>query len=219
MKEKIIKRNILYVEDDQRVSKIFIELLKSFNLDITHYEYAEDAYNDFKTNTYDLMIVDIELPKQNGLNLISKIRSLNKLIPIIVLSGYDHKEYLKEAIDYQVTKYITKPIDTRVFIPQLFSILDGNNNKIKLSDDVIYFPDEYIVEYRNKKSYLTMSEYIILNCLYNNRGHLVSYEQLINLLNDTTQEILRTHIKNIRKKSSKELIETVPTLGYKLKSS
>ncbi len=208
-----INKKVLYVEDDDRVSKEFINLLKSLTLDVNHYEYAEDAYIDFQINTYDLLIIDIELPKQNGLDLIGNIRLINKYIPIIILTAYDNREYLIEAINCQATKYIIKPIDTTTFLPQLTSLL--NDDKFHLMNDMFYYPNEHKLQYKNKESHLTESEHIILNCLYNNKGHLVTYDLLTNLLNNTTLEILRTHIKNIRKKSSNELIETIPTLGYK----
>lgn len=215
-KNNNINKKILYIEDDEMVSSEFIRLLQNLELIVVHYICSEDAYIDFQTNNYDLIIVDIELPEESGLEFISKIRLINRYISIMILSAYDHKKYLTQAIDYQVTKYITKPIDTNIFLPQLNSLLGMDNEKLNLLDNMFYYPNEYKLSYKNQDNHLTASEHYILNCLYNNRGHLVTYNQLLSLLDIISVEILRTHIKNIRKKSSKELIQTIPTLGYKL---
>lgn len=78
-----------------------------------------------------LIVTDIRMPKFDGLELISRIRQYNKLIPIIIISGYSEFSYAKKAVDYQVFRYIVKPI-----LPSEFdAVITSVENFFRLEDD------------------------------------------------------------------------------------
>ena len=102
---------LLYVEDDLLARKGMLNLLNSFFKDITVAVNGEDGLEKFKSNTYDLIISDINMPKMSGLDMIKIIREDNLSIPVLLLSAHDESSFFLDAIKLDVDGYILKPIE------------------------------------------------------------------------------------------------------------
>ena len=125
---------ILYVEDNQEARDSTMELLTMFFKNIIIAVDGEDGLDKFKDeNNKDiqLIITDINMPKLNGLDMISKIKEHNEDISILVISAYSEIEYLMESIKIQVDDYLLKPIQTTTFVSVISKIL----KKIKLENE------------------------------------------------------------------------------------
>ena len=124
--EDIIKstKNIklLYVEDNQEARETTELILEEFFDEITVAVDGEDGYTKFRDKSFDLIITDINMPKLNGLEMISKIRALDNNISVIVLSAHNEPEFFDNSIQLGIDSYLLKPIDIDSFIDALSKI-------------------------------------------------------------------------------------------------
>ncbi len=119
LKEFSQKLNVLYVEDNKQTRDATIELLQMFFKNIIVSSNGQEGLNDFlssQTKEIHLVITDINMPKLNGLDMISKIKEYNENISILIISAYDDVNYLLKSIKMQVNGYLLKPIKTDDFI-------------------------------------------------------------------------------------------------------
>ena len=112
--------NILYVEDDIWSAKQIVGILRRFFKKVDIAASGFEGYELFKNNQYDIIITDINMPIMNGLDMIEKIRDMDKDISIIITSAYNETQYLTKSIDLSVDGYVLKPID----IEQLVAVVN-----------------------------------------------------------------------------------------------
>ena len=127
------KLNLLYVEDNPEARESTILILEEFFNNIIIAVNGEDGFEKFEENqnNINLIITDINMPKLNGLEMIKKIRELNKIIPILVLSAHDDSNFFTKSIKLGVEGYLLKPID----IDQFMDILTITTAKLILNDE------------------------------------------------------------------------------------
>jgi len=125
--------NLLYVEDneDARVNSLFI--FEEFFNEIFVAVDGEDGYETFlnKREQIDIIITDINMPRLNGLEMLEKIREVDKNIPVLVLSAYNESNFFMESIKLDVDGYLLKPIDLEQFLSTLSKVVE----KIKLKEE------------------------------------------------------------------------------------
>jgi len=125
---------ILYVEDNQALRQNAAKLLQKF---FDRVDVAADgviALEMFKKNLYPIVITDIKMPNMNGFKLIKNIKHLRADTKILIMSGYDKKEYLIEAIELDVFRYLKKPVNLKALTSDLYialkEIKEARNTKI-----------------------------------------------------------------------------------------
>ena len=110
-------KKILIVEDNELNMKLFFDILTYQTFEVEKSFDGLDAYNKLKENKYDLVILDIQLPKLDGFSLIEKLKYENIILPsIIVVSACAMDSDKQKAKDYGIFDYLTKPIDINNFI-------------------------------------------------------------------------------------------------------
>lgn len=219
---------ILLIEDDKDV----VSLLK---LSLKKEVFTVDSANDgsrglflFQTNTYDLLIVDYNLPKKNGLDLITEVRKENKDIKIIVLTIENGQNTKKKMFDLGVDDYITKPFIYEELLARIKAVMRRPN----ISQNIIYKIDDLVVDInkhavkRGKTSiYLTFKEINLLEFFFKNIKQVLSrtvlLENVWDFNADPFSNTVESHILKLRKKinptgSKKDLIHTIKGRGYKL---
>ena len=108
---------ILVAEDNELNMKLFFDILKYQNYDVTCSFDGLEAYNKIKENKFDLIILDIQLPKLDGFSLIKKLQDEKyEMPPVIVVSACAMDEDKKKAKNYNIASYLTKPIDINIFL-------------------------------------------------------------------------------------------------------
>ncbi|MEA1919082.1 MAG: EAL domain-containing protein [Campylobacterota bacterium] len=115
---------LLYVEDDALARASTLELLENFFTDITVAINGEDGLEQFQTQTFDIILSDINMPKLNGIEMLRKIREINQEIPVLFLSAYNEASYLLDGISLGVDGYIIKPLNLDQFIITLKKLTD-----------------------------------------------------------------------------------------------
>ena len=222
---KNINKNIkiLYVEDDEIARENGIEYLQNFFAQIYEASDAIKALQLYEKYQPDIIITDIQMPKLNGLEFVKRIRQKDKKTQIIIITAFCDKDYLLKAIELGLVKYLVKPVCEKEFEEALFlcvnSLQNNESNIIKL-DENSYFDifnknlliNEEIIKLRTK-------EILFLELLIKNKNRYVSYEEIENYVwSDSvmTKDALKTLVKNIKIKISKDLILNLTNSGYKI---
>ena len=118
------KLKLLYVEDNEDSRKTTSLLLQEFFPNIVVAVDGEDGFEKFSTiKDIDIVITDINMPKLNGIEMISKIREVDNDIYIIVLSAYNESNYFIDSIKYGVDSYILKPLDIEQIVSALNQVI------------------------------------------------------------------------------------------------
>ncbi len=220
---------ILVVEDDEFVAQALSAVL-------THHNYAVELANDGETGwelvqafDYDLIILDITLPKLDGISLCQKIRSGGWFIPIMLVTGCDSPHEKATGLDAGADDYVVKPFEEEELVARVRALL--RRGKVNLQPvlewgNLRLDPTSCEVDYNTKNLSLTPKEYSLLELFLRNSRrvfscgmileHLWSYEDI------PSEEAVRTHIKGLRMKlkaagAPSNLIETVYGIGYRLK--
>jgi len=136
------KLNLLYVEDHQELREETKSFFQNFFNNIITAVDGYDGLDKFINNDIDIIITDMNMPKLDGLEMIEKIRQIDKHIPILALSAYNETNYLINCIKLGVDGYLLKPIYTEQFLTELSKVVE----KIKLKYDIennINFLEQY----------------------------------------------------------------------------
>lgn len=224
--EKYKKIKVLCIEDEPLIRENQVDYLRRFFNTIYEASNANDALDIIENKKPDLVITDIEMSNLNGLDMIRLIRKKNNELKIIVLTAYSNKEYLLDAIDLGLVKYLIKPIDHETFYPILLQcakdITEKNNTQIQISDNCIFDSINLEVKLDNKTFILSKYEADFLMLLYNNKPNIVNYDQIqyeVWFDNVMTETSLRTLVKSLRKKLPVNAIKNLSKVGYKLEDT
>ena len=215
-------KNVLYVEDEIEVLNNIAEVLKDYFAQFYTATNGEDAYKIFFKQKIDVLLVDIELPKMNGIELIHKIRQESKETHIVVISAYTENDYFLSCIEHKIDKYIIKPLTSRK-IKQLLEKLESefynniNNNMTILDDEFSFDHNTSQLLFNNNVIKLTKKEKELFQLLLEYRNSLLSsitieLEIWPELASSDTR--VRSLISRLRAKLNHKFIETSSSEGY-----
>jgi CheY-like chemotaxis protein len=117
--------DVLYIEDDRPLQEETKNILERIFGKVAVASDGESGLQKFKTQHFDLVITDIEMPNMDGLEMARAIKSENGDLPIIVISAYSHTEYLMEAIAIGINYYVMKPITLPQLVDTLYKVVQG----------------------------------------------------------------------------------------------
>jgi len=214
---------VLVVDDEKLIRDVIKEYLLLENIKVDEAENGLQAVDKVKHNDYDIIIMDIMMPKMDGYTACREIKNI-KDIPFIMLSARGEEYDKLIGFDLGIDDYVTKPFSPKELVARIKVITkrkDVANNIFEIEgvrlDDVAH--DVYV---DGKKIYLTPKEYELLKYFFDNKNIALSRENLLNHVwgfdfygDDRTVD---THVKTLRKHLGKykDLIVTVRGMGYKL---
>jgi DNA-binding response OmpR family regulator len=215
------KIKILLIEDDVLSAKYICEFLNDCNFETEHVDNVTDGLASIKHFKYDLLLLDLNLPDFNGMDLLKNIKNKYPL-PVIVTSAFNDTKTKVQAFRYGASDYVVKPIDLEELEARIWSLLgrfsqldaQTEEKHFEIRDNSIIFNDEILD--------LTSIEFDILKTLIENQNQTISRESLASSLSSiSSHRSLDHHIKNIRKKISDDgnkpkYLKTEYGVGYKL---
>lgn len=219
--EKLKNIKILYIDDEDLIRSNAVEYLEFYCDNV--YEAKDglegiEVYEKFKP---DIIITDIKMPKLNGLEMVRQIRQKDKTTRIIVATAFLETSYLLDAIDLGLVKYLTKPITEDKLLPILKScVLDVFEDK-----SIFFFENDISFDMLNKTLFkneiqimLTKKELMFLELLLKNSKRAVKYSELSNYVwnGNMSEDAIRSIVKELRKKISKQTIKNVSGIGYQV---
>lgn len=222
---------VLIVEDESRLARNIAHVLKenaSFAVDIC--TEGVDGLHMAKTNPYDLIILDLMLPGMDGLDILSKLRSAGKAVPVLILTARDTSADIITGFNTGGDDYLTKPFDMGELVARCKALVRRSYGQThpklkigKLTIDTV----ARRVKFNNSDVRLTAMEYRTLEYLAMRAGQIVSKEELLEHLYDFNWErfsnVIEVYISALRRKldpdQKSDLIETVRGQGYLLKDN
>lgn len=219
MSSHILKNlKILIVEDEKRLAQLLKDSISNSFFSVVIASNGEDGLKKFKSFKPDIIITDIMMPFCDGLEMTLKIKELDEAIPIIVLSAHSDKEKLLKAIDLGINKYFIKPFDPEELIEHInkLALKLDKQKQSKLKEDFIFDNNSLSLYKNNALISLTKREKELFYLLIKHKNQLVTTKDLKEKLwnSEVNDEVLRTFIKRVRIKTSKELIENISGQGY-----
>mgnify|MGYP001406412215 FL=1 len=134
-----MNNKVLVIEDDKNLGKVLTDYLTSKNYLVQLAEDGEIGFDFFTNNDYDIIILDVMMPKKDGFSLAKDIRKMNKDIPIIFLTAKSHKENIIKAFNLGADDYLTKPFSIEELLLRMDAVLKRTVkiDKIELDDNFI----------------------------------------------------------------------------------
>lgn len=215
-------KRILVVEDDRKIARIIELQLKHGGYDVQMTYDGMEAENLFEVNSYDLILLDIMLPKINGLELCRRIRGKFH-VPIIMLTAKDDVTDKVIGLDFGANDYITKPFEMEELLARIrVQLRDNETKEIIVIEDMAINIDTLQVKRGGKNIELSKKEFELLSFLAQNRGIVLKRERILEKVWGYeyfgSDNILDVYIKYVRDKVDKlfdkKLIETVRGVGY-----
>ncbi len=221
---------IALVDDDQNIITSVSLLLESEGYEVDTYADGEQGLAGLKRRPPDLAILDIKMPRMDGMELLQNIRTTSNL-PVIFLTSKDDE--LDEALGLRMgaDDYITKPFSQRLLLERVRAILrradqsaSSTGDQMIVLDDMVLDPDRHSCKWKEKEVKLTVTEFLILSALVRRPGIVKNRDQLLDAaygedvyLDDRT---IDSHIKRLRRKFREvdnqfDHIETLYGVGYK----
>ncbi|MBU3013138.1 response regulator [Poseidonibacter lekithochrous] len=222
--EKFKNYTILYVEDDEGVRTINSRFLNRMFNKLYEAKDGEEGLALYKKYHPDIILTDIQMPKIDGITLSKKIRKTDQITKIIISTAFSDKDYLLEAVELRLEKYIIKPLTSRNLIPALTKAVQSLEKekeiKIELGEDFYFDNTTSLFYFHEKVLELNKKELLFLKLLVLNKKRVVSYEEIEQYVwEDEYMSLnsLRTTIGFLRKKIPFNCIKNISNMGYKLK--
>lgn len=221
---------ILIVEDEEKIANFLRRGLIEDRYAADIAPDGEEALYKYDINEYDLIILDLMIPKVDGLTVCRKIRSNNSNIPILMLTARDNIEDKIKGLDCGADDYMTKPFSFSELSARIRALLRRGNKAdpaILTIDDLILNPATRTVKRKDKIIDLTAREYSLLEYFMRNQNIVLTKTKILEHVWDYSYDglsnVIETYVKYLRKKlkagpEDKELIYTMRGSGYILKT-
>jgi len=217
---------VLLVEDEKKLIGALRFLFKKNNINIDTAEDGEEGLIFAQKDIYDVIILDIMLPKISGLEILKNMRKEKNNTPVLMLTAKDTIEDRVKGLDLGADDYLVKPFAIEELLARVRS-LSRRKNKDFLGDfmeyiDLIYDEKNLVLTVNSRKFNLTKKEGELMGMLIRRPGQVFTREQIIDRLwgleTDVSENNIEIYIHHLRKKlkSSKTEIKTVRGIGYSL---
>ena len=219
---------ILLAEDEIDLNNVITRYLKKNGYSVDSVLDGEEALDYLEYGEYDLVILDIMMPKVNGFEVIKKLRDKGNHTSVLMLTARDSADDKVKGLDLGADDYIVKPFDFNELMARIRAVVRrkyGNSSNKLVIGDLILDTSEKSVTRAGKQIELTGKEYEVLEYLMQSKNRILSREQIKEHVWDFDYEgdsnIIDVLIKNIRKKidieDGKQIIYTKRGLGYVIK--
>ncbi len=217
---------VLLVEDEKKLIGALRFLFNKNNINIDTAEDGEEGLIFAQKDIYDVIILDIMLPKISGLEILKNMRKEKNNTPVLMLTAKDTIEDRVKGLDLGADDYLVKPFAIEELLARVRS-LSRRKNKDFLGDfmeyiDLIYDEKNLVLTVNSRKFNLTKKEGELMGMLIRRPGQVFTREQIIDRLwgleTDVSENNIEIYIHHLRKKlkSSKTEIKTVRGIGYSL---
>lgn len=220
---------IIVADDEIRFRRVIGDFLKKQGYEVLLAENGQEALSLFYENPdVGLLILDVMMPQINGYDLCSMIREKSK-VPILILTAKSEEIDELKSFEVGANEYISKPFSLTILLARVKNIFNNTsiNNNIDEENCIIFKnlkinKQSHIVIVNNKTIDLTQKEFEMLLYLLNNKGKVLSREQILNKIWEYDyigdERTIDTHIKNLRIKLTEEcnIIKTIRGYGYKI---
>ncbi len=220
---------LLLVEDEASLAAAIVEALSEdhYVVDVAHN--SQEAHDYLEVYPYDLLMLDIGLPDQNGIDLCRDLRSQGYTQPILLLTAHSHSDTKVEGLDAGADDYLVKPFEMAELAARIRALLRRGQiaqQPVLTWGSLSLDPSSCQVSFADTPIHLTPKEYTLLELFLRNPQRVFSQSAILEHLwtyeDPPGTDTVRAHIKGLRQKlkasAAPDVIETVYGLGYRLKA-
>lgn len=228
-----IQKRILIADDDDEIRELLEFDVAQSGYFVDTAKDGMETLNKALNNTYDLILLDVMMPKMNGFDVCKNIRQAKLAIPVLMLTAKGTIDDKTEGFDCGADDYLVKPFDIQEVLLRIRVLLRRNNieddnslsNEILKAGDIEISPETLEAVIVNKRVKLTPTEFEILYCLMQHFNHPVTLATLLDEVwgYDSNEDVrmLRVHVGGLRNKiepdaKNPKYLHTVTNVGYKL---
>jgi two-component system copper resistance phosphate regulon response regulator CusR len=218
---------ILLVEDEPPLASFVKKGFEHEGYDVTVAYDGRTGWSFYEQQPYDLVILDVNLPYVNGVELCRRIRAASQRVPLLLLTALDSLDDKEAGFAAGADDYLVKPFEFRELLmraralTQRYAVANGERRELRMADLVLDL-DAKTVTRAGQRIDLTTREYSLLEHLLRNRGRVISRvdiaERVWDLDFDTTTNVIDVYVSYLRKKLDRDfspkLIHTVVGMGY-----
>ena len=212
---------ILLVEDDQSLGDGMCVALRREGFVVDWLTDGVQALQAIEQEQFDLVILDLGLPRMDGMSVLSRVRDKAIDIPVLVLTARDSIEDRVNGLDAGADDYVVKPFDIIEIKARIRAIVRRSNGRAISTithGDIEVHPDSMRVLYKGNDVTLTRREFVLLQELISRPGHVFTRDAIVQSLYGWGEEVesnaLEVHIHHLRKKFYSGLIRTIRGVGY-----
>lgn len=216
---------ILLLEDEYSLRKSVKELLEDCEYLVYDFSNGQEALDAIYANSYDLLLLDVNVPGINGFELAQQVQKNDIVVPIIFMTSLTEIDSLEQGYERGCCDYIKKPFDLselrlRVSTALRTSTLNSLHHTLQLKYGYEYDTKNFKLKKEKEEVQLSKTEKMILELFIKNKNQIVTPEMITQYVWDDYVDPanVRVQINNLRKKVDKELIVNIRGLGYKLDS-
>jgi two-component system response regulator ChvI len=224
---------IAIVDDEANIRETVAFALKKEGYDVKTFADGFEAWSSFQTSLPDLAILDILMPRIDGLELCRKVRAVSDALPIIFVTSKDDELDRVLGLELGADDYLCKPFSVRELVARVRVLLRRTAHRAeppKKSDDIVQVgsleldPQRFLVRWKGTDIDLTVTEFLMLQALVRHPGHVKTREQLTRdgypHDNYVSERTIDTHVKRLRKKfeavdAEFDRIDTIYGMGYR----
>jgi two-component system phosphate regulon response regulator OmpR len=221
--EQVQKIDLIIIEDEIDIAQSLSQFLASENIMVRTFPDAESFYKNIDLKQFKgLYIIDWNLPGEKGVQIITKIRAVDKFSSIFMLSAYNREDEIITGLKTGADDYITKPFSYNELLIRVQNALKKLNNlKNDFSNGIKLLEEASALIRDGETVNLTSREFIIVKTLFNQINNPVTRDKLIAQFDSSmemTERNIDVHVFSLRRKIKKVhmIIDTVWGLGYKL---
>lgn len=219
---------IYFIEDDKSINEAVFYTLRNSGFEVVGFDYPSKFWKAMNEELPDLILLDIMLPEEDGLEILRKIRKNSKTskIPVIMVTAKDAEYDKIIGLDNGADDYMTKPFSMMELVSRIKALLrrtqSDTTSELITIDNLTLDPEKHIVTADGKNITLTYKEYQMLLLLMQNKGVVFSRDKLLNKIwgyeFDGENRTVDVHIRTLRTKLGNcgKLISTVRGFGYKI---
>jgi len=214
---------ILVLEDDELFADTLEDFLceEGYSIDVAYD--GEEVLELNYQNNYDLYLLDINVPKLSGLELLKELRTSGDNTPTIFLTSYKDKETLKEGFLNGADDYLTKPVDMDELVLRIKSLLKRSGKQIEnvnISNELVYNPQIKRLFKDKIDLNLPVKVLHLLELCLEHRNGIITKDMIVSKLwcidEEYSEGSIRVYINNLKKIIGKDAIHNIKGIGYKI---
>ncbi|MDA3056076.1 MULTISPECIES: response regulator transcription factor [unclassified Campylobacter] len=214
--------SVLLVEDEAKIRDLLAGVMEKVFKKVITAQNGEEGLKKFKKFNPNIVITDILMPIRDGLEMSKDIRAISPETPIVVLSAFNDKDKLMQAIEIGINKYLLKPIDMDELIYAIETLAKAkidSSNLIEIGKNYTFSSTKKVLIKNGVEIPLTKKELAFISLLINRLGTLVLHSDIkknVWIGESVSDAAIRTFIKRVRDKVGADFIKNIPGLGYKI---
>lgn len=217
---------VLLVEDDELLGDAICSGLKHYGHTVDWVKDGKAAYDVLSQHqeNFDIVVLDLGLPKMSGLEVLKRVREKNLPVPVLILTAKDTVEARVQGLDAGADDYLLKPFDLDELCARMRALQRRSKSRaqpVLTYADITINPASHGVTLKGEAVTLSRREFTLLQKLIENSGRVISRDQLNQTLYGWGENIdsnaLEVHIHNLRKRFGTKLIRTIRGVGYMIK--